>query len=91
MSTDVFEELQWRGLVSEYTEGLREVLAQSGIQLGQANVNEGSTQQQAQNENSGRRSAASRFASPAELSQVPVGSTSGSWTGRGSGAIDTFA
>ncbi|MET7015413.1 flagellar hook-length control protein FliK [Uliginosibacterium flavum] len=70
---------------------LREVLAQSGIQLGQANVNEGSTQQQAQNDNSGRRSAASRFASPAELSQVPVGSTSGSWTGRGSGAIDTFA
>jgi tyrosyl-tRNA synthetase len=33
MSTDVFEELQWRGLVSEYTEGLRDVLAKEKLTL----------------------------------------------------------
>ena len=33
MSTDVFEELRWRGLVSEYTEGLREVLAKEKLTL----------------------------------------------------------
>jgi tyrosyl-tRNA synthetase len=33
MSTDAFEELQWRGLVYEYTEGLREVLAKDQLTL----------------------------------------------------------
>ena len=33
MSTDAFEELQWRGLVYEYTEGLREVLAKEQVTL----------------------------------------------------------
>jgi tyrosyl-tRNA synthetase len=33
MSIDVFEELQWRGLVSEYTEGLRDVLAKEKLTL----------------------------------------------------------
>ena len=33
MSTDVFEELQWRGLVSEHTEGLRDVLAKEKLTL----------------------------------------------------------
>ena len=33
MSTDVFEELQWRGLVSESTEGLRDLLAKETLTL----------------------------------------------------------
>jgi tyrosyl-tRNA synthetase len=33
MSTDVFSELEWRGLVCESTEGLREVLARENVTL----------------------------------------------------------
>ncbi|MDP5240782.1 flagellar hook-length control protein FliK [Uliginosibacterium sp. 31-16] len=72
---------------------LREVLAQSGIQLGQANVNAGNSGQ-AQSDTSGKRSLSSRFASSGDsLSGVDAaaGTTRSSWLRQGNGMIDTFA
>lgn len=72
---------------------LREVLAQSGIQLGQANVNAGNSGQ-AQSDTSGKRSMSSRFTSSGDsLSGVDAaaGTARSSWIRQGNGMIDTFA
>ena len=72
---------------------LREVLAQSGIQLGQASVNAGNSGQ-AQSDTSGKRSMSSRFTSSGDsLSGVDAaaGTARSSWIRQGNGMIDTFA
>lgn len=72
---------------------LREVLADAGIQLGQASVNAGNSGQ-AQADTSARSSFAGRFNSQNEAGisvDTSLLSSRGSWTRQGNGMVDTFA
>lgn len=68
---------------------LRELMAQAGIQLGQADVSAG---QSGQNGGQGARRQAGRNGGNGMLgSDVALGGTSSGWTRGGSGMVDTFA
>ncbi|MBS1210626.1 MAG: flagellar hook-length control protein [Proteobacteria bacterium] len=73
---------------------LREVLAQSGIQLGQANVNAGFSGQ-TQSDNPGKPGTAGRFSAQSDGDvggiDVLAGLSRSSWSRQGNGMIDTFA
>jgi flagellar hook-length control protein FliK len=73
---------------------LREVLAQSGIHLGQANVNTNANNQN-QPEGFGRHSANYRFSGQEESPSLSIdtisGGTRSAWTRYGNGMVDTFA
>lgn len=73
---------------------LREVLAQAGIQLGQASVDSGQGGNQTQAENtSGRNTQGNHYNKDIALSEQPLATLPGNsrWTGAGNGMIDTFA
>lgn len=73
---------------------LREILAQAGIQLGQANVNT-NTSGQTQSDSQSSRSGSSRYVGTdsSTLSGIDTlsGSTRSGWTRSGNGLVDTFA
>ena len=72
---------------------LREVLAQAGIQLGQANVNAGNSGQAQGDAQTGRSHyAGNRYGNSDAAALEPlVAANHASWSRSGSGMIDTFA
>lgn len=71
---------------------LREVLADAGIQLGQANVNAGNSGQQTQGDTPSQRSAGGSYGQRDAASLEPlVAASHANWARSGSGMIDTFA